>query len=72
MSSKSIMELIEGIYRNYNFTIWQCVEDMISTGKIMMDDLKKDRSLKRLDWMSIEQHATLPEVRNLAKQKVSG
>lgn len=70
--NKSIMELADTIYRNYAYTIGECVEDMLSTGRITTDDLKKDRSLKKLDWGSVASHTSSEEVKNIAETKISG
>jgi len=69
---KTIMQLVEKIYRNYAYTVGECVEDMLSNGRITTEDLKKDHSLKKFDWMSIEQQATSVEVKKLAEEKISG
>ena len=68
---KTVMELIDEIYRNYDFTVGECVSDMLTNGRITIDDLKKDHSLKKLDWLSVEQCATSREVEEIAEQKVS-
>lgn len=70
MSDKSVMGLIEEIYRNYNLSIGECVEDMHINGRITVDDLRKDRSLKKLDWMSVEQQTSSTEIREIAQKKI--
>ena len=69
---KTIMQLITELYRNNAYTVGECVEDMLSTDKITLEDLKKDRSLKKLDWHSVKSHVSSLEVQEIALQKISG
>ncbi|MBU3968604.1 hypothetical protein KJ991_00070 [Patescibacteria group bacterium] len=67
--NKTIMELIDEIYRNYTFSIGECIEDLLSNGRIIPEDLKKDRSLKKIDWLSVEHHTSSAEVKKIAQHK---
>ncbi|TSD03361.1 MAG: hypothetical protein Athens071416_42 [Parcubacteria group bacterium Athens0714_16] len=69
---KTVIQLVDELYRNFNYTVGQCITDMLSNSKITLDDLKKDRSLKKLDWMSVEQQTDSWEVKEIAKMKIEG
>lgn len=71
IDNKSVMELMDTIYRNYTLTVGEMIEDMLSNGRITTDDLENDKSLKRLDWMSVEKHASSEEVKEIARKKIS-
>ena len=71
-ANETVMEIIEKIYRNYSYTVGECIEDMLSNGKITTEDLKKDTSLKMLDWKSILNHTTDMEVKKIAEEKIFG
>lgn len=70
--NETIMELLEKIYRNYSYTVGECIEEMLSNRIITTEDLKKDTSLKMFDWKSVLNHTTDLEVKKIAEEKIFG